>query len=96
MECMDNALDWNALEDISADEDHQEKIRETEAANDEHLTAIMYHLVNDNKEAFEYLKNRFMDTAMAVPGDDMLTIGLRQGSANMLKWIMNKADENKV
>jgi len=89
---MDKAKDWSALDDVTVDEkmQNQEQLKKDE---EDKVQTLMHALVTSNPAAIRYLKERFMETAIAAPGDDMLTIGLKQGQANMIKWILNKAEQ---
>jgi len=44
------------------------------------------------KELLKYLKETYVDTSMARPGDDLLTIGLRQGQANVINNIIQEVN----
>jgi len=86
------AKDWSALDDQPIEEQlqHQEDQRQQDL---DHEQKLMYEMVRSNPAAIRHLREKFIETAIAAPGDDMLSIGMKQGQANMIKWIMNKAEQ---
>jgi len=90
---MDNAKDWSALDEVTVDEkmQNQEQLKKDEELM---VQSLMHAMVMSNPAAMRYLRERFMETAIAAPGYDLLTIGMNQGQANMIKWIFNKAEQN--
>ena len=85
--------DWSALEDsetLDAAALEDEKLQQTELDN---IDKMMFDLVKKNPTAMEYLFTKFViDANIAVPGDDLLQIGINQGKANMIKWIYKRAE----
>ena len=84
------AQDWSALDDETIEEQMQTQ-EELAKHEQEYEQKLMHDLVRSNPAAFKYLENKFINTAIAAPGYDLLTIGMNQGQANMIKWILNKA-----
>lgn len=93
MECMPKLDDWSGLEEEADHEEVEFKQKAQQQKQDDYEITLIFNLLNNNKEAWKLIKSKFVDTAIAVPGDDMLQIGLRQGAANLVKWLENKAAE---
>ncbi len=97
MVCMNIKIptpDWSALDEETIEEQMQtqEQLKADEGVM---IQDLMHQMVASNPAAIRYLKERFIETAIAAPGYDLLTIGMNQGQANMIQWIINKAEQNK-
>jgi hypothetical protein len=61
-------------------------------ANKERLekAQLFFHCFNsvDGRRALEVMVKDFLTKPMANPNDDLLTIGIREGQARMVKWIL--------
>ena len=67
--------DWSGLDENSLDEETTKDQVKAEAVEN-YEQKLMSGLIKNNPAAMKYLFDRFVDAAIAVPGDDLLQIGL--------------------